>query len=140
MSNFEIGPGKVQLVEKTDVLTIPNITIGLGIFLMGKNEKIGVGAHIVIAPSVTMMINNMLKLIDEKGLNASQLIAKMAGCSSFLNSTMENKIPEVITEKCQSLGISILGKEFGGNDARTLMMPMVSGKVRIKSPHGEKII
>lgn len=136
------------------------VTIGLGscvgIALYDSAKKIGGLAHIMLPDSkqfsnitnpwkfADLAIPMMLKEMESMGARRSAITAKIGGGACMFNFSDKSLIMDIgarngqsVKEVLSRLSIPIKGEDLGGNQGRTMMLDVETGKTYIKTVNSE---
>lgn len=153
MNNMiKVGMADLNVCVSPDAITTLGLGSCVGIVLYDQGRKIAGLAHIML-PDSTRIINNinkakfadtgideLIKLMKEKGANTKQLVAKIAGGAQMFAFNHNNDMMrigernvEATKMKLEQLGIVIIAEDTGSNYGRTIEFYPETGKLLIKS-------
>jgi len=152
MTEKRVGIGDVK-VEQGDVMLL---AYGVGscvvIVLYNSEKRVGGLAHVLLPAGSDHSwkypkgaINEMIIRLGHFGLQASDVVAKIAGGAMMFENFQKQAIGKrnvaETKEELKRLKIPVVAEDIFGNWGRTVSFNILTGEVTIKSyKHGEKIL
>lgn len=129
------APGKMQAVLGSCI----------GLALYHRRLQIGALAHVVLPQSSTRgaapgkfadtALPHLLDLLDKEGVNASGLVAKLAGGASMFGSKGPIQIGEAnataVLKLLEEAHIRVVGHDLGGGKGRRILFDSQSGDLKV---------
>ncbi len=157
---IKVGMADLNVCEMPDSLTTLGLGSCVGICLYDRVNKIAGLAHIMLPSSKEIKnnsnkakfadsgINELIRLMVEKGSNKRNLSAKIAGGSQMFNFNSSNDTLRIgernvraTKEILKDLNIRVIAEDTGGNFGRTIVFSSEDGSLHIRTiGHGEKTI
>lgn len=150
----QIGMAQLLVTRAPDVIRSSGLGSCIGIMLYDPFSKIGGMAHAMLpkhrpgrgdnqAKYVDTAIDAMLNEMISMGCSKENIVAKLAGgAQMFPDSTKDllvigAKNVAAAEAYLYSLGITIIAKDVGGNNGRTIEFDCQDGTVSIKTIHNQ---
>ena len=157
---IKVGMADLKVTSKPNSLTTLGLGSCVGICLYDKSKKIIGMAHIMLPSSKEIRnnsnkykfadtaIDEMIKLMKEKGATKRRLTAKIAGGAMMFkfksNSSKMNvgqRNAEAVKQILKEKRIKILADDTGGSFGRTITFDSSDGSLKIKTiGHGTEIV
>ncbi len=150
---LKVGMADLKVCVSPDGLTTLGLGSCIGAVVYDPSSKVSGMVHVMLPDSTTIKENSnkakfadtgvdeLIKLVVEKGADKRKLVAKIAGGAqmfSFSNKPSDfNKIGErnatAVRAKLTEYNIPILADETGGSIGRTIIFDSVTGELTIKA-------
>lgn len=155
-----VGMADLNVVNQPDKITTLGLGSCVGVVIYDKYKKVAGLLHAMLPSSkdisnnsnkakfVDTGIDELLRLMQEKGASKNLLVAKIAGGAQMFDFNSSNDVlrigdrnVEATKEKLKSLNIRLIAEDTGGNFGRTIVFDTNDGSLYIRTiGHGEKTI
>ncbi|MDF2954991.1 chemotaxis protein CheD [Candidatus Alkanophaga liquidiphilum] len=156
----DVGIGEVRVSHNPEVLRIVGLGSCVAVALYDPIARVGGLAHVMLPrrrvsifcdanggvdgrfaeDAVRLLLDEMLKAGAEKG----RVVAKVAGGACMFPETMTVSIGEenvrAVKEALRNMGVRLIAEDTGGNHGRTVILDTCTGKMTVKTMHGDKIL
>lgn len=157
---IKIGMADMNICEAPDGLTTIGLGSCVGTVLYDPKKKIAGMVHVMLPDSTAIKNNSnrakfadtgietLLDILLEKGVQKSNLIAKIAGGAQMFSFSGDNEMLrigdrniEATKKKLSQLGIKLVSDDTGDNYGRTIIFDPETGELIVKSiGRGNKVI
>ncbi|MCL7414504.1 MAG: chemotaxis protein CheD [ANME-2 cluster archaeon] len=155
MAYRRVNMAEMVISSDNDVLAIHGLGSCLGLTIYDKSEGIGGMSHIMLPCNlanrpnvkpgkfVDSAIDEMVRELEKLGCNKKNLVAKICGGSMMFQTSKDSEncigTKNIVQSKklLKEKGIPLLAEDVGGNYGRIVEFDVKSGRMIIRTVHGE---